>query len=55
MPFTECSFAACREPVAFEAIGTYDEASDLYETVVLVLCERHADAFRDELVILELA
>jgi hypothetical protein len=36
-----------------EGIGTYDGVFGIEETVALTLCRRHADALRDELVILE--
>jgi hypothetical protein len=38
-----------------EAIGTYDEVFGLEETRVLELCERHAEALRDVVVVLETA
>jgi hypothetical protein len=49
----ECFFASCAEEASLEAIGTYQGALGLDETVALVLCERHAHALQDGLVILE--
>jgi hypothetical protein len=51
----ECFFVSCSEPATVEAIGTYHGAVDLEETVALVLCERHALALQDGLVLLQTA
>jgi hypothetical protein len=51
----ECYFATCRNPAMVEASGTYDSAFGLQETVALAVCERHAEALGDEVVLLQTA
>jgi hypothetical protein len=51
----ECYFATCGEPAAVEAIGTYDFACGVEQTIALVLCERHAESLRDEVILLTTA
>jgi hypothetical protein len=51
----ECDFAECNDPPTVEAIGTYDGVFGIEETVALALCRRHADALRDDVLLLEVA
>jgi hypothetical protein len=53
--FGECYFLRCAEPATTEAIGTWDVVFGVERTVPLALCRSHADALRDEVVLLEVA
>jgi hypothetical protein len=48
----ECYFTTCGEPAVVEAIGSYDFACGVEQTVALALCVRHAEALRDEVILL---
>jgi hypothetical protein len=51
----ECDFADCNDPPTVEAIASYDRVFGIEQTMALALCRHHADALRDELVLLEVA
>jgi hypothetical protein len=51
----ECYFTACAEPAVVEAIGTYDFACGVEQTIALALCEDHAESLRDEVILLTTA
>ncbi len=51
----ECYVAACGDTAIVEAIGTYDGVFGIVETVAFALCERHAEALRNEVVVLATA
>ena len=51
----ECYFATCLEPAAVEAIGIYDFACGVEQTIALALCEDHAESLRDEVILLTTA
>jgi hypothetical protein len=52
-----CRFTTCSSAATVEEIGTYDGVVRIEETVTiaLALCERHAGALRNEVVLLETA
>jgi hypothetical protein len=50
-----CYFVTCAEAASVEAIGTWDVVFGVERTVPLALCRRHADALRDELLLLDVA
>src|SRR5215212_2976872 len=43
----------CTDAATVEAIGTYDEVFGIQETVAMMLCERHAAALRDVVVVVD--
>ena len=51
----ECWFVNCRAPAEVEGIGTWYRVFGVERTIVLTLCREHADALRDEIVLLETA
>ena len=53
--FNECYVPWCTDPATVEAIATYDLVFGIEQTVALALCRLHADALRDELLLLEVA
>jgi hypothetical protein len=50
-----CWFVPCADPASVEAVGTWDRVCGIEQTIALALCRRHADALRDELLLLETA
>jgi hypothetical protein len=48
-----CWFTPCPDPVAFDAIGTYDDVFGIEETIAMALCSQHAEVVGDDLVVLD--
>jgi hypothetical protein len=48
-----CWFTPCPDPVAFDAIGTYDNVFGIEETIAMALCWQHAEVVGDDLVLLD--
>jgi hypothetical protein len=48
----QCWFLGCRQPAVVEAVGRYDDVFGVESTVAMALCDRHASAARDDVVIL---
>jgi len=46
-----CFFPTCDAAATIEAIGTYNALFSLDETVAMMLCERHAKAVNDVVVL----
>jgi hypothetical protein len=48
----KCFVIGCDETATVEGIGTHDGVCGIVETVALCLCERHAAALRNEVLVL---
>ena len=49
--FSRCFLAPYNAAATIDAIGTYDALFGLDETVAMMLCERHAEAVEDVVVL----